>query len=146
MSQIYRELSHMEEKGWVTFRIEPQDGKPDKKIYSVTQDGTEAFMLWLRDFPDNSEETVRSEFLARIFFASHISLPDLAYELRRFIRKQVAQLNAYRESEDHIREHQENGDAEALFWHMTLRRGIKDAEAAIEWAEECLQLVENKKV
>lgn len=142
MSQIYRELSHMEEKGWVTFQIEPQEGKPDKKIYSITQEGTKVFIGWLREFPDNPEEIVRSEFLTRIFFASHLNLPDLAYELKRFMRKQQAQLDAYRECEEHIRKHQASGDNEALFWHMTLRRGVKSTEAAIEWGQECLELVE----
>lgn len=145
MSQIYRELSHMEEKGWVTYQIEPQEGKPDKKIYSITQEGTEVFIQWLREFPDNPEENVRSEFLARIFFASHINLSDIAYELKRFMRKQQAQFDAYKECEEHIREHQKNGDNAALFWHMTLRRGVKSTEAAIEWAQECLQLVEEMK-
>lgn len=144
MSQIYRELNRMEKEGWLTFQIEPQTGKPDKKIYAITQNGTAAFMRWLQDFPESSEETTRSEFLARVFFASRINLTDLEYELRRFLRKQHDQLNAYREIEDYIRKQQESGDGEALFWHMTLRRGIKSVESDIEWAEECLQVVKNK--
>ena len=144
MSQIYRKLNRMEKEGWLTFQIEPQVGKPDKKIYAITQNGTATFMRWLQDFPENSEETTRSEFLARIFFASRINLTDLEYELRRFVRKQHDQLNAYREIEDYIRKQQESGDGEAIFWHMTLRRGIKSVESDIEWAEECLQLVKDK--
>lgn len=141
MSQIYRELGSMEERGWVTFVIEPQEGKPDKKVYSITQEGMNVFKRWLRDFPEDMEETVRNEFLARIFFASHIDLPDLAYELRRFVRKQQEQLSAYRETEAHIKECREKGDPGAVFWHMTLRKGLKSTESAIEWAQECLQLI-----
>lgn len=145
MSQIYRELSSMEEKGWVTSIIEPQEGKPDKKIYSVTQEGTEVFKRWLQEFPETMEEAGRSEFLARIFFASHIDPADLAYELRRFIRKRQDQLNSYKETEARIKEQRKKGDPDAVFWYMTLRRGVKTTEASIEWAQECLDLVEEIK-
>lgn len=37
--QVYRELSKLNELGLVQFTIEPQDGKPDRKVYSITSDG-----------------------------------------------------------------------------------------------------------
>ena len=114
ISQIYRELTSMEKKGLVTFCIEPQDGKPDKKVYSVTPEGMASFKKWLREFPEMLDETVRSEFLARIFFASYMDVPDLIYELRRFLRKQQEQLCTYKEIEAHIQSQQEHGEAKAI--------------------------------
>ena len=141
VSQIYRELTRMEGDGWVTHYIEPQEGKPNKKIYSITQSGTEAFTQWLKEFPQDPEKIERNEFLVRVFFASRLGKSDLAYELRRYVRKQQEQLKQYERVGEEIQKEQENGESDAFFWRMTLRRGIKATEAAIEWAEECLQLL-----
>ena len=40
-SQIYPELARLEREGLVTFHEVPQRGKPDKKIYSLTEAGRE---------------------------------------------------------------------------------------------------------
>lgn len=37
--QIYRELNKMGNEGLVTFKIIPQEGKPDRKLYTITQTG-----------------------------------------------------------------------------------------------------------
>lgn len=41
--QVYRELNKMSKAGIVTHNIIPQDGKPDKKIYTITDKGLELF-------------------------------------------------------------------------------------------------------
>jgi DNA-binding PadR family transcriptional regulator len=44
--QIYRELGKMEHQGWVAFEKVPQEGKPDKKIYRITDAGLEELRQW----------------------------------------------------------------------------------------------------
>ena len=43
MSQIYRELNNLEEKGLVKSKIEPQDKRPDRKVYQLTEEGRKTF-------------------------------------------------------------------------------------------------------
>lgn len=43
--QIYRELNLMESKGYVTFELVPQEGKPDKKVYTVSDCGRDLLSL-----------------------------------------------------------------------------------------------------
>ena len=38
-SQIYRELQTLKEKGWANNEIVEQKGKPDKKVFSITESG-----------------------------------------------------------------------------------------------------------
>ncbi|MBP2643055.1 MAG: hypothetical protein H6Q67_942 [Firmicutes bacterium] len=141
MSQIYRELGQMETKGWVSYQIEPQEGKPDKKIYSITDEGRKNFTRWLKDFPENPESPHKNEFLARIFFASNMDLSDLAFEFKRYLRKQQEQLEFYQNLENVNKEHHAHGDSDTPFWHMALRLGIKSTESAIDWAQECLETI-----
>ena len=43
LSQIYPELKRLEQKGWITSASYPQEGKPDKKVYSITPVGKAEF-------------------------------------------------------------------------------------------------------
>jgi DNA-binding PadR family transcriptional regulator len=58
---IYPALAKLEDDGLVTSRVEPQDGKPAKKVYSITDAGRAAFVDALHEPLD--EEVFRSPFL-----------------------------------------------------------------------------------
>ncbi|MCX7595443.1 MAG: PadR family transcriptional regulator, partial [Fischerella sp.] len=45
--QIYRELSKLETQGWITSEIISQEGRPDKKLYSVTELGKQQLKEWI---------------------------------------------------------------------------------------------------
>ena len=67
LSQIYRELGTLEKNGLVTSQIEQQDDRPDKKIYSISEEGKIAFSEWLVNFSDKFISPKRDEFMLRIF-------------------------------------------------------------------------------
>ena len=70
---IYPALSALAESGLVECEHVPQFGKPDRKVYRITDAGREAFLQAL-DNPDPSHK-VRSEFLATMCFA-HLMTPE----------------------------------------------------------------------
>src|SRR3954454_6203257 len=47
MSQVYRSLSQMEDRGWVSRTVEPRPGAQDAKRYEVTEEGATVFLDWL---------------------------------------------------------------------------------------------------
>ena len=74
MTQVYRSLRVMEERGWLTHEIEPRLGAQDAKRYRLTPDGEAAFLGWLRepyepgDVPDASfgaHLRYRAQYLGR---------------------------------------------------------------------------------
>ncbi|HEY9080976.1 PadR family transcriptional regulator [Magnetovibrio sp.] len=67
---IYPALSKLLEAEQVTCTVEAQDGRPDKKVYSITEAGLSAFRAALRKKPDM--DRVRSETLFMLFFADHL--------------------------------------------------------------------------
>ncbi len=67
---IYPALADLAENGLVSCREIPQDGKPDRKTYSITDAGRKAFDAALRN--TNPQHKMRSEFLAMLYFADHI--------------------------------------------------------------------------
>lgn len=64
---IYPALATLARNGMVEFEEVPQEGKPDRKVYSITAKGREELMKGL----SNAKPThkVRSEFLAMMCFA-----------------------------------------------------------------------------
>lgn len=64
---IYPALADLAASGYVSCEAIPQDGKPDRKVYSVTAAGREAFARALRK--SKPQHKLRSEFLATIYFA-----------------------------------------------------------------------------
>ncbi len=71
---IYPALARLETEGLVTSRTEQQDGKPAKKIYSITEAGRDAFVAALGE--PLSDDVFRSPFLLFARFA-HILPADL---------------------------------------------------------------------
>jgi DNA-binding PadR family transcriptional regulator len=66
LPQIYRTLSQMESQGWLTAKVEPQEGKPSRKVYSITDEGVRELKQWLESQPVMPPE--RNPFLLKIFF------------------------------------------------------------------------------
>lgn len=64
---IYPALATLARNGLVEFELVPQDGKPDRKVYSITEKGREALMEGLAN--PNPSHKLRSEFLATTWFA-----------------------------------------------------------------------------
>ncbi|MFZ1989341.1 MAG: PadR family transcriptional regulator [Alphaproteobacteria bacterium] len=67
---IYPALGRLTEEGLVDLKVEQQDGKPDRKVYSLTARGRTAFEESLR--VDPGPDRFRSEFLFLLLFADHI--------------------------------------------------------------------------
>jgi DNA-binding PadR family transcriptional regulator len=61
----------LEEEGLITRRLEVQDGAPNKKVYTITDAGREAFLRALKE-PFEFEGS-KNLFLTRLFFFAHLS-------------------------------------------------------------------------
>lgn len=68
---IYPALNKLMEEGLVTCRELPQDKRPDKKVYALTEAGRQELTKSLRKDPHPDKN--RSEFLAAILFAESVA-------------------------------------------------------------------------
>jgi len=85
---IYPALNRLTEEGLVRCTAQPQDKRPDKKVYAITPAGRLAFLDELRRPP--GRDRYRSEFIAIMMFADLLEPRHLA----RLIDKRIAE---YRE-------------------------------------------------
>lgn len=146
LSQIYRDLGALKRKGYVTTRTEKQAGRPDKKIYSVTEDGIKALREWMIKFPQELLPPIRDEFCMRILFGSKLPPAELKFQLNRFIKEIQARLEVYQGLAEDIDKYAEDMGlpGEKFFWRLTLQRGFICEEAEMRWARQCLLELEKE--
>ena len=73
---IYPALADLADSGLVSCREIPQVGKPDRKVYSITEAGGKAFAEALKR--TDPQHKLRSEFLVMIYFADRLDNERLA--------------------------------------------------------------------
>ena len=68
---IYPALKKMEKEGLITLEVQMQDGAPNRKVYTITEQGRREFMASIREpFP---LERQRYGFIMYLFFFSHLA-------------------------------------------------------------------------
>jgi PadR family transcriptional regulator AphA len=147
LSQIYRELGTLENKGYLTSEIVKQNDRPDKRIYGITDGGRYAFREWIRNFPEKLSKEKRDEFTLRIFFGSNLTKEELIFQFRRFKEEKLRQLEEinyfYQISDQYVRD-MELFNGEEIYWKFILRRAFLTVEMSIGWADECIMELEKK--
>ena len=91
---LYHHLKKLARTGWVTVDVEPQGTRPPRQVYTLTDDGREELLRWLREPVQHTRE-IRLEFLIKLYFARQLD-PKLARDLIR------GQLETSRQTESAI--------------------------------------------
>ncbi|MHB1109831.1 MAG: PadR family transcriptional regulator [Devosia sp.] len=118
---IYPALAKLEAEGLVTSRVEHQDGKPAKKVYSISAAGRSVFINSL--FDELGEDEFRSEFLLFARFASE--LPASLVETR--LNERIEQINVMLADFDKLSEdHPHPGDTWVIDYGRTCMVSARD--------------------
>ncbi|GAA2464742.1 PadR family transcriptional regulator [Actinocorallia cavernae] len=144
--QIYRVLKRMENDGWVDARDVPQQGRPDKKVYSVADLGRAALSSWLHD--PIEPESVRHDLAVKIRGAAFDDPAALIHEVQRHRQAHRDRLTHYltgqardfTEPEPAARPADPAAppDAERELQHAVLRGGIAYERMMIGWLDDVL--------
>lgn len=137
--QIYRVLKRMEADGWLTAEAVDQDGRPDKRSYSVAAAGRAVLTTWLR--APVQPEAVRHELAVKIrgaAFDDAAGRAALVDEVERYRRTHEATLARYL-----LGERRDFPDAGALdtqqrLQHAVLRGGIAYERMVLDWLDDVL--------
>jgi DNA-binding PadR family transcriptional regulator len=80
-SQIYRTLKQLEENGLVISRIEPQVDRPDRRVYTITDDGIAEFNTWMAA-PIVESHYLKDPLLVKLFFSAYSKKEEILTQLR----------------------------------------------------------------
>ncbi|GEN34961.1 PadR family transcriptional regulator [Aneurinibacillus danicus] len=142
-SQVYPLLMKLEQDGLVTFVYVKQTGKPDKKIYSITDKGKALLAEWTRKSP--APPVIRDEFLAKVY---SIWLTDKDTAQRLFHERMTAyeEKIAFRKEEIKKMKEEYGDEIESITSrhfgrYLLFCRKLKQEEEEIAWCRWVLGLL-----
>ena len=137
---LYPTLKRLEQGGLATVQRQAQDGKPDRKVYTITDAGREVLRRWL-EAPIN-EAPPRNELLLKLFLGRQTTPEVSVGHLEQFRTKQAELVTTYEGIERWL-ETERAGDPNLPYWLLTLSYGRIQAEALKSWSEASLETLQN---
>jgi DNA-binding PadR family transcriptional regulator len=124
-SQIYRELRVLDEAGLVEAH---EAGSRDRRPYSITDAGREAFKTWISREP--GDDVIRSPLLLTVFFGADVDERRMARFLTVHRLRHEQRLEHYEELAASL------AGADGVEWSQhALRYGIEHERAVLRWFE-----------
>jgi DNA-binding PadR family transcriptional regulator len=97
-SHVYRELRRLEELGLAASRDVPQEGRPDKRVFAITEEGRRELSRWIDEAP-LAPPVLKYDSALRLFFGQHARpgrLEEIIDEHRAAVQQTLDELDAVR--------------------------------------------------
>ena len=144
LNQIYPTLKKMEDEGWITSVVEPQDARPDRVLYHMGETGRQEMMEWLAQ-PLAELPRGRHAGLLKLFFAGYLEWDEALTQLRAQLELHRDQLAAYDETRRMIAAvavQEPRLERAAVFWELVRDLGEKNERMYVDWLEAAIETVE----
>jgi PadR family transcriptional regulator AphA len=146
LSQIYPALKKLENEGLVTSEKKPQEGMPDKKIYTITEKGKTVFLKWLQK-PIDELPPAKQPNLLKLFFSGILDKETIIDNLQRQLELHKKQLKKYQQNTaEYIKAIIDNTGLirEGLMWELVRQFGEDFEHTYIQWLQHCIEKVEQE--
>jgi DNA-binding PadR family transcriptional regulator len=140
--QIYRELTKLEAQGWVEAEEIPQEGRPDKKLYSVTRQGQEQLAVWIAK-PGEPTPT-KDDLLVKLFAGYVVQPQTILAELDHHRHLHEEKLAAYRDLEQCYFQNPQALPLPAQYRYLTLLNGIHYETGWLRWCDQAIHLLQEQ--
>ena len=140
--QVYKVLGRMERDGLVTSRAVAQDGRPDKRVHTITEEGREELRRFTRTA--TPPEVLRSEFAVKL---RALPFGDPATTLADVRARRAAHADKLAYYEASAERFYPDPDAVAddeLGGWLVLRGGIIAERAGLAWCDEIVSALEGR--
>ncbi len=140
-SQIYRELHQLEAEGLVSVEVERGDGKPDRKVYALTDAGREKLKGWLAAPTEPMQ--LRHPLLLK-FVLSATTEPKVLDEVLRAYHESVSAVRADYAARLKAPEIFElaRSEREAALWQLSIEHGLAWCDLEMGWAQKARRRLE----
>ena len=131
---------------WVECHIEVQEGKPNRKVFSITDEGRIELTRWLGDADLTEIMKYKNPLLIKIFFSGNIDLGSTMRLLEKYIAECNAIITSMNEDTRNIPGYEEQFQSEdaSFYWGMTMTYGFMYYQNEIKWANWCIEKLKEK--
>ena len=141
--QIYPNLAELLDQHDIEVKIIHQKGKPDKKLYSITDQGRRTLSHWLSQPMEHMVMLKKNELLLRVFFGSNTSPETIIMHIEEHKRKLEESLKVFEELETWL-QNTEKKDNNFKYWMITIQYGKSQFSSLISWCENSIQTLKNE--
>ena len=136
--QIYRTLRTMEADGWVSATVVAQQGRPDKKVYTVSGSGRAELARWIAAplGGSRSGEGGTRELAVKLRGAAYGDRAALLEQVVTLRVERATLLETYRGFEKKQFSDPASLRGSALHQYLVLRGGIRTEEGTVDWLDE----------
>lgn len=145
ISQIYRHLKKLEERGFLASWEEPSAKGPPRRLYQRTKQGLAELREWLSAGPCHADRRV--PYLSQVCFLAELDDPSerLAFfeALREHfaVRLKVLQDISAAVYQAHLEEFSGGLPVDEVCGQLTLNHGLHRAQAMVAWCDESLAIL-----
>ncbi|MBN2115727.1 MAG: PadR family transcriptional regulator [Anaerolineales bacterium] len=140
-SHIYKALEQLESEGLVTSQVIPQEGRPNRKQYQITDMGRSELRHWVST--PLPVESPRLAWLIQVFFAHDLANEEIANLFKKrieYLRTYLSQLQNAQKNIDETSKKVAVKRVQSL-WQLTLDYGIDNYKSEIDWLEKMLPII-----
>ena len=134
--QIYRELSRLEQRGWIQGETVSQSGRPNKKMYHITDLGREAMIAWMQQ--PSALNPVKEEILVKLFAGTLVEPSVLLSALNHYRQLHQQHLQVYEGIAQAYFAQPERLPLATKCQYLTLRKGIRYEQDCLVWCDEAI--------
>lgn len=138
--QIYKVLKDLEQQALLASEHVPQEGKPDKILYTLTDAGYAALDEWVMGTSAFRES--KDDLLVKLYNLSPSNREHLAEELEARRRSVEEKLTLYRRIRERHYAEPANLSLRRRGIYLALLAGIGNCEAALSWLDTCTGLLD----
>jgi DNA-binding PadR family transcriptional regulator len=136
--QLYPTLKKLEAGGMIAGTEAHSPGRPDRRVYSITDLGRQLLRQWLEE--PAAREYIRYEILLKLFFGCLVE-PETNIATIEAFRARYADIAKRLEGYAKNLRQVQGESPDHLYFLLTVMFGEKLYKAYLDWAEEALDLL-----
>ena len=140
--QIYRELAKLETDKMVTSELVKQKDRPDKKIYTVTNEGRQFLIEWIA-LP-SKPTPIKEDMLIKMYVGYLVPVNILIEELEDLKKIHEERLRLFCDYEKRFFSDIKSLSKKGKYRYLNLRSGITFETGHIEWCKEAIEFLKNE--
>lgn len=140
--QIYRELKKLLNEQLLDAKDVPQQGKPDKKIYSLTNKGRDSLSDWVMQ--TSKARSGKDELLIRLYNLGQGQDDSIIEAIEQRLQRREERLKLYLRIEAKNYQNPERFSRRKQGIYLALRSGIMQEENTIAWCKEALNFLNHE--
>lgn len=134
--QIYRVLRQLKDAGLVDDELVVQQGRPNKKVYSITPAGRERLLRWSQE--SEPPASVKDDMMVKLYGLEHVDVAAMQQQVAERLTHHRARLSLYERIEATSFAAVDPADATQVGRSLGLQLGLAYERVWIAWCQDAL--------